>query len=117
MAQVTGGSDFHGVWEEWSNASLMLLREASDTFAKVARFLRRSVTSNALDDMPTTRSSDRRASFWRAISAADSSPVVTDSGERKCWRAPQFARRVSQVLQEQVHIRLAHLHECDATFS
>jgi hypothetical protein len=34
MAQVTGGSDFDGVWEEWSNASLMLLREASDTFAK-----------------------------------------------------------------------------------
>jgi hypothetical protein len=34
MAQVTGGSDFDGVWEECSNASLMLLREASDTFAK-----------------------------------------------------------------------------------
>lgn len=34
MAQVTGGSDFDGVWEEWSNASLMLLREASDRFAK-----------------------------------------------------------------------------------
>lgn len=34
MAQVTGGSDFDGVWEEWSNASLMLLREASDLFAK-----------------------------------------------------------------------------------
>src|SRR5687767_6353069 len=34
MAQVTGGSDFDGVWEEWSNASLMLLREAADTIAK-----------------------------------------------------------------------------------
>lgn len=34
MAQVTGGSDFDGVWEEWSNASLMLLREASDLCAK-----------------------------------------------------------------------------------
>ena len=34
MAQVTGGSDFDGVWEEWSNASLILLREASDRFVK-----------------------------------------------------------------------------------
>jgi hypothetical protein len=34
MAQVTGGSDFDEVWEEWSNASLALLREAADTFAK-----------------------------------------------------------------------------------
>lgn len=34
MAQVTGGSDFDDVWEEWSNASLMLVREAADTFAK-----------------------------------------------------------------------------------
>src|SRR5262249_22259201 len=34
MAQGTGGSDFDGVWEEWSNASLMLFREASDRFAK-----------------------------------------------------------------------------------
>jgi hypothetical protein len=34
MAQVTGGSDFDGVWEEWSNTSLRLLREAADTFAK-----------------------------------------------------------------------------------
>ena len=34
MAQVTGGSDFDGVWEEWSNASLTLVREAADRFAK-----------------------------------------------------------------------------------
>jgi hypothetical protein len=34
MAQVTTGSDFDGVWEERSNASPMLLREASDLFAK-----------------------------------------------------------------------------------
>jgi hypothetical protein len=34
MAQVTGGSDFDEVWEEWSNASLALLREAADTFVK-----------------------------------------------------------------------------------
>lgn len=34
MAQVTGGSDFDEAWEEWSNASLALLREAADTFAK-----------------------------------------------------------------------------------
>jgi hypothetical protein len=34
MAQVTGGSDFDSVWEEVANASLLLLREASDLFAK-----------------------------------------------------------------------------------
>src|ERR1700704_2948482 len=34
MAQVTGGSDFDRIWEEWANVSLLLLREAADTFSK-----------------------------------------------------------------------------------
>jgi hypothetical protein len=33
MGQFTGGSDFDEVWEEWSNASLKLLREAAARFA------------------------------------------------------------------------------------
>jgi len=33
MAQVTGGSHFDEVWEEWSNVSLTLIREAADRFA------------------------------------------------------------------------------------
>jgi hypothetical protein len=32
--KVPAGSDFDDVWEEWSNASLMLVREAADMFAK-----------------------------------------------------------------------------------
>jgi hypothetical protein len=34
MAPVAGGLDFDEVWEAWANASLALLREASDTVAR-----------------------------------------------------------------------------------
>jgi hypothetical protein len=30
MAQVTGGSDFDMVWDEWARECLVLLREAAD---------------------------------------------------------------------------------------
>jgi len=48
MAQVTGGSDFDGVWEEWSNASLMFLREAADTIAKSGEKPASRISSNRL---------------------------------------------------------------------
>ena len=33
MAQVTGGSNFDRVWEEWANVSLALLREAANKYS------------------------------------------------------------------------------------
>src|SRR5689334_13874518 len=33
MAQVTGGWNFDMVWEEWTNRSLLLLREAANAYA------------------------------------------------------------------------------------
>jgi hypothetical protein len=36
MAQVTGGSNFDGHWEESANVALALLREAADLFAKAS---------------------------------------------------------------------------------
>jgi hypothetical protein len=32
--QVTGGSDFDTVWNEWAGVCLVLLREAADMFAR-----------------------------------------------------------------------------------
>jgi hypothetical protein len=34
MAQVTGSTDFDGVWEEWSNTALILVREAANRYAQ-----------------------------------------------------------------------------------
>jgi len=34
VAQITGGSDFDGVWNERANVSLALLREAADAIAQ-----------------------------------------------------------------------------------
>jgi hypothetical protein len=34
VAQISGGSDFDWVWEEWENALLRLVREAANTCAR-----------------------------------------------------------------------------------